>query len=214
MANPIYLDIDISNAREKIEALRMVHTEKEMNALLRRALTRTGNHVKTIVGKAVPRYYHVTQKKVKSYIGSPEISSGTGALGVSCCIPIDGERMSIGGTFKATGGAPGWNVRKGKRYKINAKIVKGQGSTLPKVMSHQGGNPPFINTAAPKLNGVAFTRTGKKTKNGKDAIASVVGLGVPQMPMNLAKDDVQDDVMEMLMKRLEAEHKFIISKCR
>lgn len=210
----IYLDIDISDAKEKIESLRAVHTEKEMNALLRRAVTRTANHVKTIVGKEASKHYEVTQKKVKSYIGSPEISSGVGAIGVNCCIPIKGERMTIGGTFKASGGAPGWSVRKGKRYKINAKIVKGQGSTMPATMSHQGGHPPFINTSAPKLNGVAFTRTGKKTKNGKDAIARVVGIGVPQMPMNRAEDDVQKDVMDMLMKRLEAEHKFIISKCR
>ena len=44
--NGIYLDIDISDAKEKIDALRAVHTEKEMNALLRRAVTRTGNHVR------------------------------------------------------------------------------------------------------------------------------------------------------------------------
>ena len=85
---------------------------------------------------------------------------------------------------------------------------------MPEVMNHQGGNPPFINTSAPKLNGVAFTRTGKKTKNGKDAIARVVGIGVPQMPINRAEDDIQKDVMDMLMDRLEAEHKFIISRCR
>lgn len=212
--NGIYMEIDISDAKQKIEALRAVHTEKEMNALLRRAVTRTGKHVKTIVGKDAAKHYEVTQKKVKSYIGAPEISGEAGGLGVSCCIPINGERMSIGGTFKASGGAPGWSVRKGKRYKINAKIIKGQGSTLPGTMKHQGGNPPFINTSAPKLNGVAFTRTGKKTKNGKDAIARVVGIGVPQMPINRAEDDVQKDVMDMLMKRLEAEHKFIISRCR
>ena len=212
--NGIYLDIDISDAKEKIDALRAVHTEKEMNALLRRAVTRTGNHVRTIVGKEASKHYVITQKKVKSYIGSPEISSGTGAIGVSCCIPIKGRRMSIGGTFKASGGAPGWSVRKGKRYKINAKIIKSQRSTMPEVMNHQGGNPPFINTSAPKLHGVAFTRTGKKTKNGKDAIARVVGIGVPQMPINRAEDDIQKDVMDMLMDRLEAEHKFIISRCR
>lgn len=34
------------------------------------------------------------------------------------------------------------------------------------------------------------------------------------MPINRAEDDIQNDVMDMLMKRLEAEHKFIISRCR
>ena len=209
-----YLDIDISDAKAKIEALRAVHTEREMNQLLYRAFKRTGGRVKTILRQEIPQDYEVKASWVGSHVGSPRTTIGGGGMGVSCTIPIDGARGSIGGRFKADGGAPGWSTLKGKRYKINANIVKEKTSTLPSVMKHQGKNPPFINTSAPKLNGVAFTRTGKKTKNGKTQIVRVVGIGVPQMPLNRSKEDVQEDIMETLMKRLEHEHAYLISRCR
>ena len=42
----------------------------------------------------------------------------------------------------------------------------------------------------------------------------VAGIGVPQMPLNRSEDDVQTDIMDMLMKRLEHEHERLIAKCR
>lgn len=207
--NGIYLDVDISDAKAKIEALRAVHTEREMNQLLYRAFKRTGSHVKTILKRQLPQDYEVTPTWVGSQVGSAQTTIGGGGMGVSCVIPIDGARGSIGGRFKASGGAHGWNATRRKRYKINAKIVKGQTSTLPSEMSHQGGNPPFRNLGS-SLGGAAFTRTGKD----RLPIARVVGLGVPQMPLNRSKEDVQEDIMETLMDRLEREHAYLISRCR
>lgn len=205
----IYLDIDISDAKKTIDALRAVHTEHEMNQLLYRAFKRTGGRVKTILRQEIPQDYEVKASWVGSHVGSPRTTIGGGGMGVSCSIPIDGSRGSIGGRFKASGGAHGWNAARGKRYKINAKIVKGQGSTLPSEMSHQGRNPPFRNLGS-SLGGATFTRTGKD----RFPIARVVGLGVPQMPLNRSKEDVQEDIMETLMKRLEHEHAYLISRCR
>lgn len=209
MANGVYLDIDISDAQAKIDALRAVHTEREMNLLLYRTFKRTGAHVKTILRQDLPHEYEVTPGWVGQHVGSPRTTLGGSGLGVSCCIPIDGTRGSIGGRFNARGGAHGWNTTKGKRYKISARIVKGQRSTLPEEMHHQGGNPPFRNLGS-SLGGAAFTRVGKD----RLPIARVVGLAVPQMPLNRSQDEVQSDIMDTLMKRLEHEHAYIISKCR
>lgn len=51
----IYLDIDISDAKKTIDALRAVHTEHEMNQLLYRAFKRTGGRVKRYCGKRFRR---------------------------------------------------------------------------------------------------------------------------------------------------------------
>lgn len=204
-----YLNIDVSQARETIDALRAVHSEHEMNQLLYRAFNRTGGRVKTILRQQLPQDYEVTPGWVGSQVGSPNTTIGIGGFGVSCSIPINGKRGSIGGRYSATGGAHGWNALKRKRYKISAKIINGKGSTLPTEMKNQGGNPPFRNLGS-KLGKATFTRVGKE----RLPIARVVGIGVPQMPLNRSKEDVQEDIMDTLMKRLEHEHAFLISKCR
>ena len=88
-------------------------------------------------------------------------------------------------------------------------MVKGQRRTMPSQMSHQGGNPPFRNLGS-SLGGLTFTRT----TDDRLPIARVAGIGVPQMPLNRSEDDVQTDIMDMLMKRLEHEHERLIAKCR
>lgn len=201
----VYLNIDTSDAAGLIERVRAAHTRKEFETVMYRAFKRTGAKVKTIMAQELPTQYEVKPNLVRSAVGSPKTTIG--GTGVSCCIPIEGTRHSIGGTFSATGGAHGWNVRKGKRYKISARIIKSARSTLPTEMDTYGGEPPFRNLSYSK---VAFTRKGKD----RLPIAKVVGIGIPQMPMNRSQQDVQDDIMETLMKRIEHEHQYLISKCR
>lgn len=202
----VYLHIDTSEAAGLIERMRAVHTKKEFESVMYRAFKRTGARVKTIMAQNLPTQYEVKPSLVRSAVGTPRTTIG-GGTGVSCCIPIEGVRHSIGGTFSATGGAHGWNIRKGKRYKITARITKNTRSTLPAEMTAYGGEPPFRNLSFSK---VAFTRKGKD----RLPIAKVVGIGIPQMPMNRSQQDVQDDIMETLMKRIEHEHQYIVSKCR
>ena len=64
---------------------------------------------------------------------------------------------------------------------------------MPDTMEHQGGQPPFM------VGGVAFTR---KYKGKSHPIVHVVGLGVPQMPINKSEEDVQKDIREVVEKRL------------
>ena len=118
---------------------------------------------------------------------------------VSCVIPIVKERGKIGGSgmYGARGGARGWNI-KGK-YTVKASILKGGRSALPGNLPNMGGQPPFRNISAPKLNGITFTRKGK----GKFPIAPVEGIAIPQMPLNRSKDAIEKDVKELLEKRME-----------
>lgn len=203
----VYLDVDMSDAKELIQRVHNAHSQRNFEQLMYRAFKRTGGHVRQIMKNDLPQHYNVTKGLIGAAVGNPEMKRGGGA-NVSCNIPIVGTRHSIGGTFNATGGAYGWKgIRAGKRYKIKAKIVKGTKSTLPIVMNSYGGEPPFINKSVSK---VAFTRMGKDQL----PIVKVVGIGIPQMPMNRAQDDVQSDIMAFLMDRIEHEHKFLISKCR
>lgn len=203
------INIDISDATKKIEALQKVHTERELNQLVYRAFSRAASKTKTILKQEIPKEYMVTPAVVGKHIGNGKVSMGGGASGPSCKIPIRGEKGTIGGFFKAKGGRRGWRSLRSGRYKVVGKIVKGNPSTLPSVMSHQGGNPPFRNYGS-KLGGVTFTRKGK----ARLPIAKVVGIAVPQMPMNRAQDAVQENIQSFLMKRLEHEHAQMIGKCR
>ena len=210
--------IDISDAINKINALRTVHTTAELKKMVYHAFDRTGSKVKTIIKKAVPKKYCVKEQYVARFVGKPDMEMG-GAGGVKCSIPVVGGRGHIGGAFSARGGAHGWNnVRftkgrkmKVRKYKITASIVRGKTSTLPSEMSSYGGGAPFRNLSAKDLNGLAFTRQ-KGVKKGH--IRSIMGVAVPQMVANRAEAAIQGEILPFLMKRLEHEHKRLIDRCR
>lgn len=56
--------------------------------------------------------------------------------------------------------------------------------------------------------GIAFTR---RTQN-RLPIVKVVGLGVPQMPLNRSSDDVQDALLQFIGNRLEHNFWFMFGK--
>lgn len=191
-----HIYVDLSDVRERMSEMEAAMKPEQFKKLLRRTFTDAAKKVKTIVGKDVPQQYAVTAQWAKKDVGGWRATSGDmpGAV-----IPIKGQRGSIGGRFKVSGarGRP----KKGKRYKISAKILKAQKSTLPATMEHQGGNPPFY----VKSKGVVFTR---KYANKARPIVRVVGLGVPQMPLNQSEEQVQEDIRKVVIKRLE--HNFMV----
>lgn len=212
-----YMAIDVSDAEALFEALRQQLSERQGRLMLTRALRRTSQHVKTIVKKEVSEDYVIPQYQVAKHIGRM-VFGGNGA-DISCAIPIRGHRLSIGGkgknySFPAQGGAKGWaslNYIGKKRYKVKANIVRGKQSVLPTEMNKiSDSNAPFRNTSAPKLNNVTFVRKGQH----RFPIQKVVGIAVPQMPMNRSRDDVQEEISAFLMKRMMAEYQYIISKVR
>ena len=140
-----------------------------------------------MIGREVVQDYAVTQQWVKSQIGSYQLSFG-GEFPVTCKIPLKGHKGSIGGRFALS--SPARSRRQGR---VRARIVRAGVSTMPQRMDNQGGNPPFV------ANGVAFTR---RTK-ARFPIVRVVGLGVPQMPLNRSAEKVQDALLDYAGQRLE-----------
>lgn len=209
----VYLDVDISQLQATIAKMRAVHTKHEFELLMYRSFRRTGQRVRTIMKKDIPRQYQAKPTWIGQNVKSPQTQfGGFGGSAVSCSIPIDGVRGVMGSQFKAAG-PRGRRSKTVKAYKITAQILKNQKSTLPSKMPDDpyGGNPPFIVRAGGKIpGGLVFTR---KTK-ARLPVLRVVGIGVPQMPMNRSQDDVQDDIMDTLKLRIEHEHAYLISKCK
>ena len=182
--------IDASQVMETVEKMKRVMSEPQFHEMMRRTFNDTGRQVKTILRREVPKDYQVTASWVGSQVGWPKTQ------GLSCVVPISGVRGSIGGRFPIPGqrGRP----KKGRRYKINTKILKAGASTLPDRMEHQGGQPPFM------MGKVAMTR---KYAHKSHPIVRVVGLGVPQMPINRSEEDVRNEIIKVLENRLE--HHFL-----
>ena len=182
-----FIYIDVSDLDETVDKLRSALAPEAFERMMYRTLKEVGNRAKVPIARAVQDDYEVKQAWVKGAMGKPKMSVSDG---VQCVIPVDGHRGSIGGTYKASGGRV---LKSTGKAKIRARIVKSQRSTLPEKMDHQGGQPPFM------ANGVAFTR---KTKE-RFPIARVVGLSVPQMPINRSEPEVRKEIVELLEKRLE-----------
>lgn len=191
-----YLNVDMTELQRTIDILRGILTKERFEQLIRRTFNEVGNRSRTLISREIPNDYNVTQAWVRSQIDRARIETGFRYNGITCTIPINGHKGTIGGRFAAQGGRLGiplysWITREGMSH-------------LPAVMKNQGGNPPFINPAADaKLHGVAFTR---RTK-ARLPIVRVVGLGVPQMPLNRSADAVQDSLLEYAGQRLE--HNFL-----
>jgi hypothetical protein len=185
-----WLYIDTSAVDGTIDMMRDALSHEQFEALMYRTLKEVGNRAKVPVARAVQEEYAVKQAWVKGAMGNPRMSIGDG---VQCVIPINGARGSIGTTDQVFKGSGGHRGAVGQKLKLRARILKGQSSTLPEKMSHQGGQPPFMNARY----GVAMTR---KTK-ARYPLAKVVGLGVPQMPLNQAKPQVQDEIIRLLESR-------------
>ena len=179
--------VDISDLQETIKKMKDVMSRGAFEEMLRCTFNDAGRKVKTIVSREVPQDYEVTASWVRNSVGWPKRLPST-QIGVE--IPINGHRGSIGGRYRATRATGG---------KIRARIVKNQTTILPDNMpAHLGGQPPFM-VRKDNNDRMVFTRMYK----GKPyPIVRVVGLGVPQMPINKSRDDVQDEIRTVVEKRL------------
>lgn len=202
--------VDISDLMDTIDDMKKALSERAFHEMMRRTFNDAGRKVKTIVRREVPDDYEVTANWAGSMVGWPQAQGG-GQIGV--VVPIKGKRGSIGGRYHATGGSftrkaymrGGKQVRGSRINKqIRARIVKGQASAMPPTMPHQGGQPPFMVRGIGKSD-VVFTR---KYAHRPYPIVHVVGLGVPQMPINKSREDVQKDIRDVVEKRLE--HYFVL----
>lgn len=198
------IEIDASDLQEKINRLKENMKPKQFENAMYGIFRDTGKHVKMILRKDLPIHYHVKARDINAAVKGPKVGMGMG--GVGCTIPIKDHRGSVGGRYKASGGARGWESLH-KKYRVRARVVKAGISTLPQSLpGSYGGNPPFINLSSPKLNGVAYTR---KTKN-QYPIMKVESMAVPQMPQHRAEPDVQRDIKAYLEKRMDQRFRALI----
>ncbi len=199
--NDLY--IDTSDTARLCKTMKAVMNEAEYKKALNRIVKNTAKDVRKFVTEDVRKQYAVREKDIKAAFCPPKYSETTGEL--NCVIPIRGARGKISknskGMFvKATGGAKGWAIRP---YKVGTKIVVGHNTVLPNQTKH----PTFINTStkgkAPKLNTLAFARESSE----RLPIRPVVGIAIPQMPVNRAAKDVENDIADRMFR--EAEHQFM-----
>lgn len=206
------ISVDVSDAVQKMDRLALLLSPDKTHELFRRTLTDAGRRVKHIAKADIPNQYHMPAGKIGAAVGFPQMQGTDSAR-----IPINSVRGTIGSTFAATGGAykvQGTTVhmkdgttRQRKSHirtrAIKAKIVKSGVSVLPDRMpSWQGGQPPFM------MHGIAMTRSGKS----RFPIHRVVGLGIPQPPINRSQDEMEKDIQDYMMKRLEHHFWYMFGK--
>ena len=201
-AGGVYLEVDASDLEAQIKKLQKVMKPEKFNQAMHGIFRRTGGHVRKILKQDLPKEYNISAGQVGTAVKSPKLAMGNG---VGCSIPVSAARKHIGGGskrgFTAYGGRRGWASLHSGHYNISAIVYRGQRSTLPPRMTGYGGQPPFRNIGS-KLNGLTFTREGKD----RLPIRPVMGIGIPDMPLNRSKPDVQSDIKDYLEKQIE--HRF------
>ena len=209
MAGGGIIEIDASEVADLIAQMSMVLTPVKFNQTMYSIFKRSTGKIRKFVAADSIHHYHVTSGEVKKAIKNPKITSGVMG-GVGCNIPITDSRKKLGNgrkkTFPAQGGARGWQISKGK-YPVTASIVKGRTSTLPGTIPSIGWKP-FRNYTAPKLNGLVFART---SSNAFAPIKPVTSIAVPQMPMNLARREVEADIEKYFAERVYHEYTRIMN---
>ena len=211
---PIYLQVDTSDTAEMVARLQAAMKPEAFEKTMYGVFRRTGGHVKTILKKDIPPRYNVKPGEVGRTVQSPVVALG--GMGVGCSIPVVGPRKPIGGPggFDARGHRPGWKAVTSGHYPITAQIYRGQRSTLPKKLPQYGGNAPFRNIPS-KLGGSTRTRAaGVGFPPNNYPIPKVMGIAVPQMPLNKAEPAVQKDIALYMNGRVAARLQALIKNGR
>ena len=202
MAVPtVYLEVDATELQGEISRLRNVMKPETFEKAMYGIFSRTGKHVKTILRKDLPHEYNIKPAEVGRAVKNASVSKGI-LGGVGCSIPVVDARRHIGGGgrgFTARGYKKGWNSLRGGPYKVKAQIYRGTWSNLPSTM--QTGYPPFRNIPS-KLGGLTFTGTGDRF--ARRPIEPVMGIAIPQMPMNQSEPEVQEDIKNYMEERIRA----------
>lgn len=187
--------VDTTDLQARMKEMQKALSHEGFVRLMRWTFTDVGRTARRLIYEAVREEYVASRGFITSGIQNPKVTIGGG--GVSCIIPLAGPRGTIGKDYRASGGARGWKIR---RYKVKAKIVVAGTSVMPPQMSSYGGQPAFRNLS---WNKIAFTRAGK----GRLPIMKVVGIAMPQMPLNRSEDSTVEKLFNKTSERLE--HNFM-----
>jgi len=191
----VFLTVDTSDAQKRINDLRGILTREQFEKLMYRTFREVANRSKTPIARATVQDYAVKQKWVRDHINGYSLQFGS-TYPVTCTIPLSSHKGVIGSRKDTTFALRGAKTKKNSR--VYAAIVKGHISQLPRVMKNQGGNAPFVGGGG-RINGLVVTRRTKE----RYPVVRVVGLGVPQMPLNRSEEKVQNAIRDLLEKRLE-----------
>lgn len=174
------IHIDATQALQTLSEAQKLLSPGKCRELLLLTLTDTGRAAKSVIGDTVTEDYVVTKGWAADKVGFPQVSGG-----LTVIVPVRGSRGVIGLVYPIAGASGGK-----KKRRIKASIVRSGVSTLPAKMSNQGGNPPFIG------KGMVYTRKTSK----RYPIVRVVGLGVPQMPINRSKEKIEKKLLAEMEK--------------
>ena len=186
-----YLYVDASELEGLCDAMADRLTADNFDRLMRRTLNEVGKRSKKPIKDAVKTQYEAPSGWVGSAIKSSKINGG--GLALQCIIPLQGSRGANKTIFPAGGRRSKGHIPKGTRYKVWLRDVKGQNSVLPYHMDAYGGQPPFINGGP-----AVMTREGK----ARGPLSRVVGLALPQMPLNRAEDETTRRILDVCESRL------------
>ena len=190
------IGISVEVDKSQLDALTRQMQKSKIEDAITRGAHKTGDATRRIVVESIDKKYRGGMAFFDSAVQDPVKSP------MQCVIPIKGSKGGIGKVFPA-GGSTGNPKARGKlqKYqlkkglKLSAAIVKGQKSILPARMTRQGGNAPFM------LGGEVVTRRTQK----RTPLVHVVGLAVPQMAANRARDRIEKELGKELEKNVIAE---------
>lgn len=191
----MFFELDARELQNTLKDLKGRVTEHQVDRVMSEILQESQEEIRNVVKQAIPTYYYAEPGEIDSAVGTIQTANSGGST--NCIIPISGPKKTIGSGFSAGGGARGWN-RRNRRYRIVARIVKGQESVLPANAASYGGQPPFRNLGS-RLGSTVYTRGGAK----RFPIMKMSGLSVAQMAKNRAKDDIESGIQEHLEEQME-----------
>lgn len=199
MPKAVYLQVDASELKDEINKLKRAMKPEAFDRAMHGIFRQTGKRVKRILREDLPKEYNIKSPEVGKAVQAAQVSIGAGGAG--CTIPVSAPRRHIGGGgrgYTAYGHRRGWASLTSGHYDVTAVIYRGKRSTLPGHLPSYGGKPPFRNIPS-KLNGLTFTRMG----DPRLPIKAVMGIAIPQMPLNRSEPDVQQDIKEYMFDRME-----------
>lgn len=191
-----YLYVDTSELDALCKDMAGCVTTENFDRLMRRTLNEVGKRSKEPIKEGVQTEYDAPARWIQSAVYPARVGGGGGSL--QCVIPLKGSRGSgarrkSGSIFNAGGKTSKGYISKGSHRRVWIRDVKGVNSVLPYHMEAYGGQPPFINGG-----NFIVTRAGKE----RGPLRFVVGLALPQMPLNRAADETSEKILKVAEKRL------------
>lgn len=215
-ADNVFLEVDTSQLMLAMWEMEQIVGRNGIRQMARRAVARVPGHVRRVLPGMTQEEYHVRKRR---WVSSQILNARPQMNGefISMRIPIEGERGILGGdNFTLAQGvrnAYNANVRRRRNgrplrpLRIRVNVLQDRVSTLPKLMpkgggrSSYGGFPPFIMLSKKKRKPLVFTRKTKK----RLPIIRVTGVGVPQMPTNRVRDELQRDLQTFVLQQIVRE---------